>query len=177
MKELIAKRYVKALKNSFDANQFAEVEAIFEVLAQEFKNKKFTQIMGNPHIAKNEKLNILLDAVKSVESNNLNNFIKLLAEENRLDVIPELSCALKKEIAKINNTYAGVVYSNSDIDSLELSNLSAGISEKINSNITLKFVKNDFNGVKMIIDDLGLEIDFSKSRINAQIIEHVLKAI
>jgi F-type H+-transporting ATPase subunit delta len=177
MKELIAKRYVKALKSSFDANQLAEVAAIFEVLAQEFKSSKFTQIMGNPHVAKNEKLNILLDAVKSVGSSSLNNFIKLLAEENRLDVIPELSCALKKEIANINNTYAGVVYSNTEIDAITLNNLSAGISKKINSNITLEFIKNDFDGVKMMIDDLGLEIDFSKSRINTQIVEHILKAI
>ena len=83
----------------------------------------------------------------------------------------------KKEIAKINNTYTGIVYSNSDIDATTLNELGSGISKKINSNVTLQFVKNDFDGVKMQIEDLGLEIDFSKSRINTQIIEHILKAI
>ena len=38
-------------------------------------------------------------------------------------------------------------------------------------------MKNDFDGVKMKIEDLGLEIHFSKSRINSQIIEHIAKAI
>ena len=177
MKELVAKRYVKALKNSFDAQQLAEVGVVFEALSSEFENSKFMQVMGNPHVAKSEKLSILLDAVKSAQSKELNNFIQLIAEENRIEVIPALSCEIQKEIAKINNTYSGVVYSNSEIDSSTLNELSAGISRKINSNITLTFVKNDFDGVKMMIDDLGLEIDFSKSRINTQIVEHILKAI
>jgi F-type H+-transporting ATPase subunit delta len=177
MKELVAKRYVKALKANFDADQLASVSAVFEVLASEFENSKFTQIMGNPHVAKDQKLSILLEAVKLVESKALNNLIQLLVEENRIEVIPALSCEIKKEIAKINNTYSGIVYSNSEIDAATLGDLSLGISKKINSKITLEFIKNDFDGVKMMIDDLGLEIDFSKSRINSQIVEHILKAI
>ncbi|MDD2357888.1 MAG: F0F1 ATP synthase subunit delta [Thiovulaceae bacterium] len=177
MEEMIAKRYVKALKNAFNVSELAEVGVVFNALAGEFKNPKFSQIMGNPNVTKNQKLAILLDATKAVESKELNNFIHLLVEEHRINVIPAISQIIEKEIAKINNTYSGIVYSNGDIDSATLSELGSGISKKINSNITLKFIKNDFDGVKMKIEDLGLEIDFSKSRINTQIIEHILKAI
>ena len=177
MEAMIAKRYVKALKNSFSSSELAEVSAVFIALTDGFKSPKFSQIMSNPDVTKSQKLNILLDATKSVESKELNNFIHLLVEENRINVIPAISFAIEQELAKINNTYTGVVYSNGDIDAATLSELGSGISKKINSNVTLKFVKNDFNGVKMEIEDLGLEIDFSKSRINTQIIEHILKAI
>ena len=133
--------------------------------------------MENPNVAKSQKLDILLDATKSVESKELNSFINLLVEQNRINVIPALSKVIKKEIAKINNSYSGVVYSNNDIEQTTLNELSSEISKKIDSNITLSFVKNDFDGIKMKVEDLGIEIDFSKSRINTQIIEHILKAI
>jgi F-type H+-transporting ATPase subunit delta len=177
MEELIAKRYVKALKNVFDSSELAEVSEVLSILATEFEKTKMSQIIDNPNVAKSQKLEILLDATKSVESKKLNNFIQLLVEHKRVNLIPALSIVMKKEIAKINNTYTGVVYSNSDIDATTLNELGSGISQKINSNVTLQFVKNDFDGVKMQIEDLGLEIDFSKSRINTQIVEHILKAI
>ena len=177
MKELIAKRYVKALKSSFIGSELVEIGAVFTVLAGEFKYSKFSQIMDNPNVSKSQKLDILLSAISSVESKELNNFIHLLVDENRINVIPTISYVIQKEIAKINNTYTGVIYSNGDIDTATLNELGSGISQKINSKITLMFIKNDFDGVKMKIEDLGLEIDFSKSRINTQIIEHILKAI
>lgn len=177
MEELIAKRYVKALKNVFSSSELAEVSEVLCSLASEFENPKMSKIMDNPNVAKSQKLEILLDAVKSVESKELNSFIQLLVEHKRVSIIPALSSVMKKEIAKINNTYTGIVYSNSDIDATTLNELGSGISKKINSNVTLQFVKNNFDGVKMQIEDLGLEIDFSKSRINTQIVEHILKAI
>lgn len=177
MEELIAKRYVKALKNIFNSDELVTVCSVFDALTDEFKNLKYSQIMDNPNVAKSQKLDILLDSVKSVESKELNSFINLLVEHNRINIIPALAKVIKKEIAKINNSYNGVVYSNSDIDATTLKELSSGISKKIDSNITLEFVKNDFDGIKMKVEDLGIEIDFSKSRINTQIIEHILKAI
>ncbi|WP_345993788.1 F0F1 ATP synthase subunit delta [Sulfurimonas sp. HSL-1716] len=177
MEELIAKRYSKALKNIFSSDELVVVDVVFETLADEFKNLKYSQIMESPNVAKSQKRDILLDSVKSAESQKLNSLIDLLVEHNRIDIIPALSKVIKKEIAKINNSYNGVVYSNSDIDGTVLKELSAGISKKIDSNITLEFVKNDFDGIKMKVEDLGIEIDFSKSRINTQIIEHILKAI
>jgi F-type H+-transporting ATPase subunit delta len=38
-------------------------------------------------------------------------------------------------------------------------------------------VKNDFNGIKVAVEGLGIEINFSKDRIDSQIIEHIIKAI
>ncbi len=177
MKELIAKRYIKALKNVFNSSELAATSEVLSSLACEFENSKISKIMDNPNVTKSQKLEILLDATKSFESKKFNSFIQLLVEHKRVNIIPALSLVMKKEIAKMNNTYTGVVYSNSDIDATTLTELGSGISKKIHSNVTLQFVKNDFDGVKMQIEDLGLEIDFSKSRINTQIVEHILKAI
>ena len=55
--------------------------------------------------------------------------------------------------------------------------LSSGLSKKFDSTISLSYVKTDFDGIKVDVVDLGIEIDFSKTRINSQIIEHIVKAI
>jgi F-type H+-transporting ATPase subunit delta len=177
MSELIAKRYIKALKKELDAESLANASEIFSNLSLSYKDKAFRNVISNPNVSSYDKTNILLDAVKSAKSDEINNFIKLLGENKRLDIIPSLAVALKKDIAQSTSTYNGVVYSDNEIDSSVIKNLGDGLGKKYNSTITLDFIKSDFDGVKVDVEDLGIEINFSKSRINDQIIEHIVKAI
>ncbi|MDD5401560.1 MAG: F0F1 ATP synthase subunit delta [Sulfurimonas sp.] len=177
MEELIAKRYLKAIKQSSDAQTMQNVALIFSVLAQSFNDEKFNRIINNPDVSKNQKSEILLAAVKSVGSKDVDNLIKLLAEHDRITIIPALAEIMRKDIAKTNKSYSGIVYSDSDIDAKVIEDLGNGLGNRFNSKISLKFVKNDFNGIKVDVEDLGVEISFSKSRINSQIIEHIVKAI
>jgi F-type H+-transporting ATPase subunit delta len=84
---------------------------------------------------------------------------------------------LKKDVANSTKNYEGIIYSDSDIDAKVIEELSGGLCKKFDSNISLSFVKNDFNGIKVEVEGLGIEIDFSKDRIDSQIIEHIIKAI
>jgi F-type H+-transporting ATPase subunit delta len=177
MEELVAKRYLKALKKVFSSDQLIELSLVFSALADGFKNEKFAEFMQNPDISDDAKATFLLDAVRSVESDELNNFMRLLIEEKRVEIIPALSREMKKEIARLTNSYKGCVYSNDTVDQTTLNKLSEGIGKKIDSHVDLEFIQHDFDGIKVEIEDLGFEIDFSKSKIDAQIIEHVLQAI
>ncbi|MBE0513756.1 F0F1 ATP synthase subunit delta [Sulfurimonas sp.] len=177
MEELIAKRYIKALKKSSSAEKMQETSAIFSILAEAFKDEKFIQIINNPDIDKNQKSAILLDAVKSAESKDVENLIKLLAEHNRIGIIPAIAEVMRKDIAVTTKNYTGVIYSDSEVDAKVIEDLSNGLSSKFDSKISLKFEKSSFNGIKVDVEDLGIEISFSKSRINSQIIEHIAKAI
>lgn len=177
MEELIAKRYLKAIKQSSDTQTMQDVASIFSALAQSFNDEKFNRVINNPDVSKNQKSEILLAAVKSVGSKDVDNLIKLLAEHDRIAIIPALAEIMRKDIAKTNKSYSGVVYSDSDIDARVIEDLGNGLGNRFNSKISLKFVKNDFNGIKVDVEDLGVEISFSKSRINSQIIEHIVKAI
>ena len=177
MEELVAKRYVKAIKISLDVEAMKNITTIFSILAESFKNDNFIQIVNNPNVAKDQKSEILLDAVKSANSKEVNNLIKLLVENNRINIIPAIANEMKKDLAASIKTYSGTVYSDSDIDDKVMQDLSDGLGRKFDSSISLDFVKNDFNGIKVDVEDLGIEINFSKSRINSQIIEHIVKAI
>jgi len=103
--------------------------------------------------------------------------VKILVENGRINIIPALAEGMRKDTANTSKTYNGVVYSDSDIDAKVMQDLSSGLSKKFDSNISLDFVKEDFDGIKVDVEDLGIEINFSKTRINSQIIEHIVKAI
>jgi len=177
MKELIAKRYVKALGEATGSESLVNVAEVFNAVAASFSDKKFLQIMENPDVSKTDKESILLDAVKSAESGKLNNFIKLLVENGRIDIIPAMAEEMRKEIARSSKNYSGVVYSNEAIDAKTLQDLSEGLGKKVDATVVLDFVKSDIDGLKVEVSDLDMEINFSKSRVNAQLVEHILKAI
>ena len=177
MEELIAKRYIKALKTSSDLESIKEMTTVFSALAESFKNDKFLNIIDSPNINIKEKSTILLDAVKEADSSKINNLIKILVENKRINIIPAIAQELQKDVANSTKTYEGVIYSDSSIDMKLIEDLSAGLSKKFNSKISLTAVKNDFNGIKVDVEGLGIEINFSKDRIDSQIIEHIIKAI
>ena len=177
MEELIAKRYLKAIKQRSNSESMQDIALIFSVLAESFNNERFNQIINNPDVSKNQKSEILLAGVKSAGSKDVENLIKLLVEHNRISIIPAIAEIMRKDIAKTNKSYSGIVYSDSDIDAKVIEGLSNGLGNRFDSKISLKFIKNDFNGIKVDVEDLGVEISFSKSRINSQIIEHIAKAI
>ncbi len=177
MEELIAKRYIKAIKKSSDIKSMQNMTLIFSALAESFNNEKFIQIINNPDVSKDQKSEILLSAVKSAKSKDVENLIKLLAEHNRINIIPAIAEVMRKDIATTSKNYNGIVDSDSDISAKVIKDLSSGLGKRFDSNISLEFVKDDFNGIRVDVEDLGVEISFSKSRINSQIIEHIIKAI
>ncbi|MEA3331453.1 MAG: F0F1 ATP synthase subunit delta [Campylobacterota bacterium] len=177
MEELIAKRYIKAIKDSSGVELIESMTSIFSVLAESFKDKKFISVIDNPNVSADDKLDILLGAVKVADSKEIENLIKLLVENGRINIIPAMAEEMRKDVAKSTKTYEGVVYSDSDIDANVIQDLSDGLGKRFDSKISLEFIKDDFNGIKVDVEDLGIEINFSKTRINNQIIEHIIKAI
>jgi F-type H+-transporting ATPase subunit delta len=101
----------------------------------------------------------------------------LLVENKRINIIPAIAAELKKDLSHSTKIYSGVVYSNTNIDVQLIEELSRGLSKKFNSEIALQSVINDFNGIKVDVEGLGVEINFSKDRIDSQIIEYIIRAI
>lgn len=177
MEALIAKRYINALKETMDAASLEATGGLFDALASAFKDAKFEQIMRSSDIDADQKEGLLLDVVKAAGSEQVNNLVRLLVENGRVTIIPALAEELRKEIARMNKRYSGVVYSNSEMDASALEGLATGLGKRVDATISLDFVKSDFDGIKVEVSDLGIEIDFSKSRANKQLIEHISKAI
>ena len=177
MEALIAKRYITALKQTMNEASLEASSTLFDALALCFEDAKFVQIMRSSDIGSDQKEALLLEAVKAAGSEQVNNLVKLLVENGRVFIIPAIASELKKEIARMTKKYTGVVYSNSDIDATTIEGLASGLGKRVDATIALDFVKSDFDGIKVEVADLGVEINFSKSRMNSQLVDYILKAI
>ena len=175
--EIVAKKYANALAKEFDLDTLENVAELLSALAEALSDKTIAAVVNSPEISKEKREEVLLAAVANVGSKQIENFIKLLVEHNRVALIGDIAAVLKSYIADQKKEYTGVVYSDSDIDEKVLGELSAGLGKKFDSKIDLTFVKNDFDGIKVDVDGLGVEISFSRSRISDQIVDHILKAI
>ncbi len=176
MSEAISKKYIKALVSTLDSQELEGVNDVLASLASAFENAKFKNIIFSNDVKKSEKENFILSLIEK-PSGKLVNFIKLLTENGRLGELPAMSQELKKQIAIQNNSYNGVLVSNFDVDSKEIASLEKNLSTKLGSTISLENRVTDYPGLKVEIDDLGVEVGLSTDRVKAQLAEHILKAI
>ncbi len=176
MEELIAKRYVKALTESCNIDELKEMENYFLALSKLYKDWKIKEIIVSPEIKNEEKLHLLMDGVKK-PSKKLVNFMKLLAQKRRLGIIPAIAHELQMQIAKMEKTYTGRVYSEFELGSKELKELQKAIEKRVGAKVVLTQASTPFDGIKVEVEPIGLEIEFSKSKIRKQLIENILKAI
>jgi len=177
MEAMIAKRYVKALVSVMDEASLANTKTLFDALAEAFKDKSFADVMNDPDVDTAAKTSMLLAAVESAKSEAINNLIKLLVEKRRVSIIPAIAEELRLTLAAVDKTYEGKVYSSTPVEASTLKALGADLGKKMDATITLTYVASDYDGIKVEVEDLGVEVGLSKSRMNAQLVEHILKAI
>ncbi len=175
--ELISKRYVKPLLQMCDSSTYESLIELFDSLAAGFNDVKFAHIIASGDISINQKRDILLDIVKPAQSNIIDNFIKILAENNRLELIPFIAKEIKRQIGAIRREYSGFIYSKDAIEQGTIDTIASDLGKKMDSKINLTYVASDYDGIRVEVDGLNVEINFSKTRLNSQLVEHILKAI
>lgn len=176
MKDLVAKRYVKALVDGRDLNSVALISEKLNEVSKAFKSDKFNSILSSSDINEVEKTKFILSMIDKADKS-LENFIKLLGEKRRLDLLPFIAKDLNIELAKMNNNYIGVVYTNQELSSDYISSIEKQFSKKFDVKLSLSQNVCDYDGIKVDIDGLGVEISFSKDRLKSQLIDHILKAV
>ncbi len=176
MIDLVAKRYVKAIMSNRDNESLKSVYNELKAISTAYTNDKFVSIISSIDVKNNEKVKFILSLLDSC-SETTTNLIKLLGDKKRLNIIPEVVNSLEKELAVINNSYTGIIYTNKELSTGDIENLNTQFSKKFNVNLELAQNICDYNGIKVDIDGLGVEIGFSKERLKSQMIDHILKAV
>lgn len=177
MEALIAQKYAKAIfatKNNALILEFAEVlNNLSSVLVG---SKSIACTLNSPLLSDENKTKTISDALGSKVDVKVLNFIKLLGENKRLSLIPVISKIINAKLQKETNSYQGVIYSNKKLDKSEISQLEKTLSKHTGSTISLKEIKSDIEGIKVSVDDLGIEVNFSKQRVKDQLIDFINQA-
>jgi len=176
MEELIAKRYVKALLEVISTEQKFSFSAVFNAISSLFDDENISEKINSPLISSTQKVDFILDGIKDADST-LVNFIKILGENDRLDLIPIISKSLNQELQKEKNEYKGIVTSSSELGDAELVNLENSLKTYTGSTVKLTQQKSELDGIKVTVDDLGIEVNFSKQRVKEQLIDFITKSL
>ena len=176
MKGIVAKKYVNALLKSCNDSEIEIIENSIKELSKAFSSSKFKEIILSPDITSEQKEEFILSLVDSKDEK-LVNLMKLLASNERLFLIPEIAKELKYQISLKNNPYEGEIISNFEIGKEQIAKLEENFGKKFNANIKLEAKVSDYSGIKIQLDDLGVEVSFSLDRLKSQMVEHILRAI
>lgn len=176
MKGIIAKKYVNALIKSCNDSEINSIEKSINDISSAFSSTKFNNIILSPDLSIQKKEEFVLSLLETNEGK-IFNFIKLLAANDRLPLIPTIAKELKYQVSLKSNSYEGEVISNFEISKEQITKLEENFSKKFSASIKLNSVVSDYPGVKIQLDDLGVEVSFSLDRLKTQMVEHILKAI
>ncbi|AFL67877.1 F0F1 ATP synthase subunit delta [Sulfurospirillum barnesii] len=176
MSHALAKKYVNALVQGCNDNELEEVYQALMHLSQAYKVEKFNTIILSPNISKLDKETFVLSLLKTTDSKFVN-FIKFLNSNDRLKYVPLIVKELAYQRALKSNTFEGTISTNFTMSEAQIKMLEDNFSKKFTAKIQLKNVLNAYPGIKVEIDDLGVEVSFSVERLKAQMSEHILKAI
>lgn len=174
MEELIAKRYAQALSSvSKDLSGILEV---LNVLSEVISSSEIKSTLTSPIISSEQKTAMVLSVI-SDDDKILVNFIKILGENKRLDLIPAITKVLNTDQQRVSNEYEGVLKSTSSLDEATLANLEETLKKYTGSTIKLTQQKTDLEGLRVSVDDLGIEVNFSKQRVKEQLIDFIKKSL
>ena len=174
MEELIAKRYAKALSSV--SKDLPGILEVLNVLSEVVSNTEIKSTLTSPIISNENKTEMVLSAL-SDDNITLVNFIKILGENGRLDLIPAIAKVLNSDQQRVSNKYEGVLKSASTLDEAVLANLEETLKKYTGSTIKLTQEKSDLDGVRVSVDDLGIEVNFSKQRVKEQLIDFIKKSL
>ena len=176
MTDLVAKRYVKALLIDADAKKITKISNELSQVASAFTDDKFLEIISSSEVKNSAKVELVISLIDNA-SDAITNLIKLLGENKRLDIVPSIVEELENQLSIINNTYTGIIYTNKKMKVADVKSIEGQFSKKFDVKLTLSQNVCDYDGIKVDIDGLGVEISFSTERLRTQMIEHILKAV
>ncbi|WP_373028719.1 F0F1 ATP synthase subunit delta [Sulfurovum sp.] len=174
MEELIAKRYAQALSSV--SKDLPGILEVLNVLSEVISSSEIKSTLTSPIISSESKTAMILSAL-SDDDTTLVNFIKILGENRRLDLIPAITKVLNSDQQRVSNEYEGVLKSASSLDEATLANLEETLKKYTGSTIKLRQEKSDLDGVRVSVDDLGIEVNFSKQRVKEQLIDFIKKSL
>jgi len=177
MTSLIAKKYAKALME-LDGISLSDVSeqlnAISKIITSDSSVKEF---LNSPLVKSDKKYEALIAPIADKLDKKIVALLELMSQKGRLNLIPELTQLLSKEIMAKENKFTGVVESNEKIDKSLLKKLEKKLSKYSGAKISLKAKKSDLDGIKAEVSDLGLELNFSKASVKSALLEHIQKAL
>ena len=175
MEEIIAKKYAQALIKTYDNTVLKRLTDVLCSACVAFELEKFRDIIHSPYVQKSKKKDLLLSLLENQKE--LAGFVDLLIQNNRLDIIPFIAEILQKHLRSLENQYKAVLYASKSLDSSTIDSIAKSLSNKLGAKLSIEQSQTRIDGIRLVVEDLGVEISFLKKKFFDDLQSHILKAI
>lgn len=161
MKSALSQRYSLAFIEAFGTQgcqKFLEKEEQIRAL---FADEHFLELVRNPFVSHCKKFEVL-NNVLGYEDEKIKKALLLLAKSERLGLLPEILDDIFTSVSLENKAYHAIVYCNAKMSAETLEKISKMLSQKLNLAVEIEERLWDKDGIKCVIDELDLEVSFSK---------------
>jgi F-type H+-transporting ATPase subunit delta len=140
MINIIASRYAEALfqvgeESNSTEKLYNELKAVVDIIKE---NKEFENILKSPIVSKGDKKDLISNIFGSQIDKEMLNFMKILADKDRLSLIAGITEAFKASLNDKNNILEGIVITAVPMKGDELEGLQGKLSAKYNKTVILK---------------------------------------
>jgi F-type H+-transporting ATPase subunit delta len=138
-KTTIARPYAQALfEFARDKGNMAKIADAVQIAATTVSDPALAAMIGNPEVAEEKLTALIIDICGSKATNEFGNFIKLLAEYKRLDVLPEIAQLFAEYRAELESTIEAQVVSASRLSAAQKKEITAGLKKRLGREVTLQ---------------------------------------
>ncbi len=175
--ELIAKKYAKVLIDIESEKELKSSLDELKALATTLSEPKASTIVASPLVSNAQKFEIFIKPLEKKLNKNLYKLLELMSQKGRLGIIPLLLDIVSSEIKKRSNRYEGVVEADKKLSKDDIKKLQNILKKYSGADIELKQINSKSDGLKVKVDELGLELNYSKSRLKSELLEYIQKAL
>ncbi|WP_165010974.1 F0F1 ATP synthase subunit delta [Neisseria yangbaofengii] len=164
----IARPYAKALFGlAQEKDQIESWLGGLQQLASVMHDQKVVSLVEQPEVVASEKAKILVDLV-GLTDGALTNFVTVLAEQKRLQVLPEVYAQYQDLALALNNTKSAVIYSAYELTEAQTAELTALLKQYFNSDLEVKteVAPELIGGIKVEVGDQVLDLSV-QAKLNA----------
>jgi|GEM_PF-5715865 len=178
MTSIVARKYVNALIKAYSEKELDTVYGSLIKIVSAMSIQKLRFILVSKDVSHTEKADLLLSIAESSDKK-FANFLKLLVDKQKIDFVPSMAEELRKYIASKKGSVSGLVAANFVVSDELKSSLEKSLSSRLGKKVELSVdtqPTTQFDGVRVNLEDISVEVEIEKSKLKNAIIEHVLKS-
>ena len=138
-KTTIARPYAQALFDiAREKGDMAKVADAVQIAAAAVSDPALVAMIGNPDVAEDKVIALIIGVCGDNATNEFGNFIKLLAEYKRLNVLPEIALLFTDYRAELESTIEAEVVSAAELSDKQKNDIAAGLKKRLGREVALQ---------------------------------------
>jgi len=138
-KTTIARPYALAMfASAKEKGQMVKVAEALQIAAAAVSDPKLASLIGNPGVEEDKITALLIDVCGDRASTEVGNFFKLLAEYDRLTVLPEIADLFESYRAEEEKTVEAEVVSAVKLSDAQKTSIAKGLKKRLGREVTLQ---------------------------------------